>query len=472
MKGYLLKKSAMILAILFAAAVVASGCSGCSEGTQTVKNDTANEYGAEYDDKNKFGEDYIIDMYVSDVSDTNSEFEYETSVHYMYNTITCESSDIVSEIHITKYIGQNTDISIPELIGGHPVTEIGNRAFEDCSEIKSVSMSENITNIGDYAFSGCTGLTQVKLSDSLKELAIDVFSGCTALKEIKIREGVEKIGAGAFEDCTGLRKVNIPKETRRIGGGSFKNCTELESINIPDSVEKIEDMTFYNCMGLKSALIGEGVKDIGNGAFYSCTALTEITVPDSVEHIHDRAFYGCSALTDISVGKGTAKLIEYAYAFAGCTNLRNINIDSENSVLSSEDGVMFDKSKSGLLTCPEGREGAYTVPDSVVIIYKRAFQDCTKLTEVIIPEGVIDIGINSFDGCTGLKSVTIPESVEKLSSGLFSGCTSLESVFIPESVTEIGNYVFEDCDNVTIYGKKGSEAEKYARENNIKFAEK
>jgi len=44
-------------------------------------------------------------------------------------------------------------------------------------------------------------------------------------------------------------------------------------------------------------------------------------------------------------------------------------------------------------------------------------------------------------------------------------------VTIPESVTCIGENVFRNCDCfiLTIYGKAESEAERYAKENGIKF---
>ena len=53
----------------------------------------------------------------------------------------------------------------------------------------------------------------------------------------------------------------------------------------------------------------------------------------------------------------------------------------------------------------------------------------------------------------------------------FSNCSNLERIEIPSSVTYIGANALKGCPNVVIFGQKGSYAEKYAKENNIKFVE-
>ena len=77
---------------------------------------------------------------------------------------------------------------------------------------------------------------------------------------------------------------------------------------------------------------------------------------------------------------------------------------------------------------------------------------------------------NYFYGNTNIESVIIPDGFYSIGDVAFYGCTNLESVFMPESVSSIGNRAFEQCsENLVIYGKTGSYAEKYAEENNIKF---
>ena len=88
---------------------------------------------------------------------------------------------------------------------------------------------------------------------------------------------------------------------------------------------------------------------------------------------------------------------------------------------------------------------------------------------------------DAFRDCSSLTSVTIPNSVTSIGGGAFLGCRSLKSVTIPKSVTEIGEHAlgyhienkkFKKIDGFTIYGEKGTAAEKYAENNDIIFVVK
>ncbi|MBQ7924255.1 MAG: leucine-rich repeat protein, partial [Clostridia bacterium] len=53
----------------------------------------------------------------------------------------------------------DTDIVIPSMYNGKPVTNIYDLAFRDCYGLTSVVIGDSVTSIGDWAFSGCSGLT-------------------------------------------------------------------------------------------------------------------------------------------------------------------------------------------------------------------------------------------------------------------------------------------------------------------------
>jgi len=153
-------------------------------------------------------------------------------------------------------------------------------------------------------------------------------------------------------------------------------------------------------------LSGSTFTSIENVSFQNCANITNITIPNSVT----------------SIGR----------AFSGCTNLTGINVDTNNTAYSSQDGVLYNKAKTTLIRYPEGKTGStFTIPNTVTGIGDYAFHNCTKLTSVTIPNSVTSIGDGAFMGCTSLTSIIIPDSVTSIGEGAFRGCTKLESITIP-----------------------------------------
>lgn len=118
-------------------------------------------------------------------------------------------SDFVIENGIlTKYTGNGGDVVIPD-----GVTEIGRRAFYECSKLTSVSIPDSVTSIGYSAFAECTSLTSVTIPKSVKSIEEDAFGYCTSLTSITIPNNTIYIGTGifggAFDGCEGLTDLFV-----------------------------------------------------------------------------------------------------------------------------------------------------------------------------------------------------------------------------------------------------------------------
>ena len=184
---------------------------------------------------------------------------------------------------------------------------------------------------------------------------------------------------------------------------------------------------------------------IGNQAFRNCVGLASITIPASVTYIGNQAFSNCAGLASITI---PASAGIYNNAFSGCTSLTSINVDANNPSYVSENGILYNKTKTELLAYPSASVNV-NILESVTYIYESAFYGCIGLTGITIPESVTIINGETFSGCTGLASITIPEGVTEIDGGAFWGCTSLTSITIPESVTYIGYNVFYGCTGLT-----------------------
>ena len=304
-------------------------------------------------------------------------------------------------ITITKYIGSDAAVTIPDSINGLPVTSIGALAFQAITSVASVTIPDTVTIIGNDAFDSCTGLTNIAIPNRVVNVGSGAFGGCTSLISVTIGESVTNIGDGAFVSCTSLTRVTFPNSVISIGSDVFRNCYNVTGVIIPNSVTSIGDSVFNWCLSLTNVLIPNSVTNIGGGVFYYCTNLSAITV------------------------------------------------DALSSSYGSVDGVLFNKDQTTLIQYPGGKTGNYTVPNSVAKIESLAFANCVGLTSVAIPDSVTSIEYRVFDSCTSLTNVTLGHYVANIGSSAFSGCTSLTHVTIPDSVINIGSFSFTSCSSLT-----------------------
>ena len=351
-------------------------------------------------------------------------------------------------VKITGYNGGAETVVIPDTIDGKSVTSIGRRAFEGCTNLKSITIPNSVTEMGRRAFSGCSSLTGIAIPDSVTEIGKYAFDGCKSLTSITIPDGVTSIGDGAFYNCSSLTEIKVASENSNyvsVNGVLYnKDKTTIicypagkkgNNYKIPDGVTKVGSSAFIGCSSLTSITIPNSVTEIGYSVFEGCTNLKSITIPNGVTSIGDSAFEGCTSLKSITIPNGVTSIGDSA--FEGCTSLTSITIP--NSVTSIGSGAFIGCSS---LT-------SITIPDSVTCIGDSAFNGCTSLTSITIPDSVTSIGESAFSGCSSLASITIPDSVMSIGNDAFRECSSLTSITIPYSVTSIGDYAFLGCSRLT-----------------------
>jgi hypothetical protein len=114
---------------------------------------------------------------------------------------------------------------IPAAIDGLTVIGIGERAFEYCSGLTSVTIPDSVTSIGNYAFYGCTSLTSVTIPDTVASIGNYAFVFCSGLTSVTIGNRVTSIGEGAFLFCTGLTRAYFNGNAPSMGDYVFQNCS-------------------------------------------------------------------------------------------------------------------------------------------------------------------------------------------------------------------------------------------------------
>ena len=110
---------------------------------------------------------------------------------------------------ITKYTGTAKVLAIPAVLGGYPVTRIGDRAFYNCKSLTDITIPDSVTSIGYEAFYVCIKLTSVTIPDSVTRIGDRAFEACTSLTSIMIPDSVIEVGANPLLSCKKLTEVTV-----------------------------------------------------------------------------------------------------------------------------------------------------------------------------------------------------------------------------------------------------------------------
>ncbi len=326
---------------------------------------------------------------------------------------------------ITRYIGEDTVVTIPESINGGKVTEIGASAFGSNPRITSVTIPETVRKIGAFAFDSCGSLTSVSLPESLRSIGECAFAWCNALTSIRLPDGLKEADRGAFQ-YSGVTSVNVPAAWTEIPAGVF-SYMPLTSITIPDHVTGLGESAFIGT-SLTAVQLPDTLKSIGPDAFRDCVSLTAIRLPDNLETLGMTAFYG-SGITSINVPASWTEIP--AYAFTGMA-ITQFTIPSHITRL-------------GLAAFSETKLTSLVIPDTVTEIGDYILSECKALTSITFPKGMTTIPTMAFYGCTGLTgTLVIPEGVTDIGDRAFEGCTNLEYVELPPGVTFIPYLTFNN----------------------------
>lgn len=238
-------------------------------------------------------------------------FANETEVNYENENFVYTVVD--EQVTISKYIGKDTNIVIPNKIDQYDVTKIGDSAFDHCSNIVEVVIPDTVTYIGDHVFNACENLTKVSMSPNVTRIGMHTFSYCSKLEEILIPDGVKNIGPNAFRDCSSLKSITIPDTVTYIGDRALQGCTSIKELVIPDSVEYIGEEACSRCINLENVTISKNLTKINKYAFLSCVSLKNIIIPEGVEEINEAAFGDCVYLADITIPNSVKNIANSAF---------------------------------------------------------------------------------------------------------------------------------------------------------------
>lgn len=179
------------------------------------------------------------------------------NMHWEYDNIT--SSLTISGNAVLDYYEYETDYTIPDgnirdnlrqlppwyyfkdqvrtifLVDG--ITYIGCHAFQNMSQLESVTIPSSLTVISPMSFMNCTQLHNIVLPEKLTEIGKNAFSGCSSLEQIDLPKGVISINDKVFLNCVNLKRITISEATKQIKTGAFEGCVNLKSLSMDNMVQ-------------------------------------------------------------------------------------------------------------------------------------------------------------------------------------------------------------------------------------------
>ncbi|MBQ8967808.1 leucine-rich repeat protein [Ruminococcus sp.] len=460
-----------------------------------------------------------------------------------------------------EYMGKGVfsgDTALQSFIIPNDLQALSPATFNKCTALKDVRFGDEHGNdsvceiIGDECFYGCTALNKVNIPNSVLRICYNAFNSCSSLEKVAMSDNILTLdGKVEVSDTEFIYSYvstpddNTPDPLDYKFGGTFANCPELaiypradmadaeenwldyaNKVKLPDSLERVPESCFMNDKGITDIYLAD-VNSVGYSAMENCTSLTFVHFPEKVVYLNYRVLKGCTSLKDIEVSPRLGAIIDeacmnctaletmtpfdidkYDYtiqfpatcggvqksAFENCNSFRYLNILKDDSGYTNF-GTVGEKAFKGCEAI-EGtnidnvKNDTLTLPENLVVVQASAFENCKNLPHIVLTGDVSTIAEKAFMGCASLKSIEVSDTVKQvgamafkdcitlenmpmtdtgatalsnlqvINNSVFENCTALTSAFIPANVTLIDSKAFKDCAELAnVQWEEGSKLE-------------
>lgn len=463
------------------------------------------------------GETFEVSMGLEGLTTGSSSSKpayYKFKVNEDGNTCTLVSAQFQNSGVLPQQYRNNINIVIPATAGGLTVTAIGGSVFSSCSNVKSITIPETVKEIGNNSFKECRDLVTLDLGGVEK-----IGSGCfyypspdfqNKLTTVDLSK-VKSIGNNSFVNFTNLTSVELSPELESLGTGCFQGCPKVElefpedsryavidnivyecngtgadkqpvnllmlqpnfkgaDITLPATVTSIASRAFEGNTNLRTIDLGN-VQTVGSYAFMECKNLTTVTGSENIVNLGSSAFSGCTSLNSFAIGAGcTADAAAIAKALKGCTGLQSFAVEEGNPNCRAEDGVLFNKEGTTLVSYMCDNKAEYSVPAGVTTIANGAFNNVgSTLSDLTIGNDVTNIGSDLFlrNGASSLEHLTLGSKVESIGNSAFYNCANIRTVacdaLTPPVIPSQWVFSYDTCNNAElIVPEEATEAYKNA----------
>lgn len=372
-------------------------------------------------------------------------------------------------LRILKYLGEQTSITVPAVMQGKPVLEIG--AYSFSNKITDIELSEGILSINENAFRYASSLSTVRMPLSLISIGAYAFHN-THIDSVVIGQTeaalqysrLMEIGDYAFFNCIDIAEVTVPPQVDRIGHYAFAADSQngfrmsLSSVTFLGQKMSYIGRYAFASTNLETIVLPEKLVSIGEGAFSGCKYLISVYLNDSSQTAAivnldagaQRVFEDCNY---VKIYVNNYKLSYYRDGAASWNRYISRIFSSQNTFNGFSISIIDNDIMTAELVHYIGNETNVVIPAQINgyrILSIASYAFSNKVRSVTIPNTVININSYAFYR-SGIEIIHFePESkVTSIGQYAFYG-SELSTIAIPMSVTSIGDYAFASTKLVNI----------------------
>lgn len=322
------------------------------------------------------------------------------------------------------------NVIIPDNIAKYHVARIATDTFQNNTAIKFLYIPASVSTIDANAFSGCTSLRTVKFDSaaSVQQIGQDAFKTGVALADVdKDKDGVPEENLCFIGD---ISSTSVPFTYAMSTANNY---------NAPSAPTQYIRYCSDFPQNLQIQLVVK--KNANTNEIESATPML-VGVPTE-EQLKGNGSYSLSTYTGSSKYVRTQQQENDIVASANSKYRNNLsNPNTAIDLTEEEQGVI---------------DAVYHVhvPDGVTALKEDLFQNNTAVQSVIL-DTVTEIPDQEFDGCTGLKTFIMKESGaeggEVIGKRAFNNCTALTEVTLPGTVSTFTEAPFAGCKELTDVG--------------------
>ncbi|MBR5465361.1 MAG: leucine-rich repeat protein [Alistipes sp.] len=280
--------------------------------------------------------------------------------------------------------------------GGNNDDTIPAYAFNYKESLQRIILPNTIHTINDGAFSH-TGLVVVHIPSTVRFIGASVFNDCNELQSINLPQQLEEIGANAFAYCDKLKWTNfsLPNTLKKIGDGAFagargkgrfENCT----LSLPDNLEELGDSSFANCDFVGELKLPNKITNIPRYCFAGNYFTGSLIIPNGVISIGEEAFAYNTFTGELIIPEGVMSIKKQAFRDAGFSGMLKL----PESLTELGELAFYRTTFNGTIE----------IPHEISVVQRAVFGKCHNINKVILHSNIYEIEDGAFV-CNQLKTI-------------------------------------------------------------------